>query len=284
MIRKTANNHEDWAVEGLSNMLLKGNLDIVRNFFFLLVRIIAAQTTVFFRCRFGSRAINLGTVLFGWLLLSLIWGFEGLSRLDFKMTTGHAPEGESSMFLFWLHLAVFAGFALYRIFESSRNLRTRREMRHSEDTGLSILWPLVARFLVPFGLITDGSIKPTWYQLDEFKFQKWIEPLMVISMGFVVSKFGYEAYGTFLKLSGVSIYIMVQIQEMNFYSFIQSQWDAGMAANLMEPTGASGVSSQRSTGMVVTRCLINQNDSSYQQWRQSQTSPFEQNEPVLNGQ
>ncbi|MEL7148615.1 MAG: hypothetical protein AAFO69_19730, partial [Bacteroidota bacterium] len=84
--------------------------------------------------------------------------------------------------------------------------------------------------------------------------------------------------------SGVSIYIMVQIQEMNFYSFIQSQWDAGIAANLMEPEGAGSPSAQRSSGMVVTRCLINQNDPNYQQWRQSQISPFEQNEPVLNGQ
>lgn len=284
MIRKTANNHEDWAVEGFSNMLLKGNLDIVRNFFFLLVRIIAAQTTVFFRCRFGSRAINLGTIFLGWLLLSLVWGFEGLGRLDFKMKTGLTQEGEASTWLFFLHLAVFAGFAFYRIFESSRNLQQRREMRHSEDTGLSILFPLIARFLAPFGLITDGSVKPGWYQLDEFKFQKWIEPLMVILLGVAVSKLGYGAYGTFLKLSGVSIYIMVQIQEMNFYSFIQSQWDAGMAANLMEPTGSGGPSSQRSSGMVVTRCLINQNDPNYQQWRQSQTNPFEQNEPVLNGQ
>ena len=284
MVRNHVNNHEEWAVEGLSNMLLKGNLDIVRNIVYLLVRITAAQTTAFLHCRFGSRALNLGTVLFGWLLLSLVWGFEGLGRINFKMTTGQAPEGESSMFLFWLHLAVFAGFAFYRMYESSRNLRQRREMRHSEDTGLSVLWPLVARFLAPFGLITDGSVKPAWYQLDEFKFQKWIEPLIVILLGMTVSKFGYEAYGTFLKLSGVCIFVMVQIQELNFYSFIQSQWDAGMAANLMEPAGAGGVSSQRSTGMVVTRILMNQNDSRYQQWRQSQTSPFEQNEPVLNGQ
>jgi len=284
MLRKTANNHENWAVEGMSNMLLKGNLDIVRNFFYLLVRITAAQTTVFFRCRFGSRAINLGTVLFGWLLLSLVWGFETLGRLNIKMGTGQYPEGEASVGLFWLHLFVFAGFAFYRIYESSRNLRQRQEMRHSEDTGLSILFPLVARFLAPFGLITDGSVKPAWYQLDEFKFQKWIEPLIVILMGVAVSKFGYEAYGTFLKLSGLSIFIMVQIQEMNFYSFIQSQWDAGMAANLIESPGSGGSSPQRSSGMVVTRCLINQNDSNYQQWRQSQNSPFEQTEPVLNGQ
>ena len=45
MVRNHVNNHEEWAVEGLSNMLLKGNLDIVRNIVYLLVRITAGQTT-----------------------------------------------------------------------------------------------------------------------------------------------------------------------------------------------------------------------------------------------
>lgn len=269
--------HEEWAVEGLANMLTRGHLDIVRNFFYLLVRVTAAQTTVFFRAKFGSKAVSLGTVLWGWLLFAGIWSFETIGRVDFKMSYGTDMAGNSSVWLFWLHLVLFIGFALYRILEAKRNLRLHIQERHGEDTGISLLWPLVARLLRPMGLVSEDASYTAWYQLNEFKFQKWIEPAGVILLGLLFKELEFSAYGSFLILSGLSIMLMVSIQEMNYYTFRQSQWDAKIASGLLD--NSEGDVTQRS-GMVVPRTLMAQETADYERWRESRINPFDQAETI----
>lgn len=257
---------EEWAMEGLANMLTRGHLDFVRNFFYLLVRVTAAQSTVFFRSCFGTKAISFGTMVWGWLLFSVLWSFETLGRVDFRMKFGTEMDGNPSFLLLVIHLILFVGFALYRMVESTRNLQNYIEERHSESTGISLLWPAAYRILARFNLVTDADGYTAWYQMNEFKFQKWIEPAGVILFGLLMKDLEFTVYGNFLILSGISILMTASVQEMNFYSFRQSQWDAQIAAGLIDNPEEQVT---RRSGMVAARSLIAKENAEYERWRES---------------
>ncbi|MCB0564950.1 MAG: hypothetical protein KDD01_11290 [Phaeodactylibacter sp.] len=259
---KKVDTPEEWAFEVLAEPLTMGlGLDFIRGVQALFFKSVASCVTVFFRHRLGTRTLTGGTLLSGWTLLMLFWL---LDQAQNRMSSG--PDSSN---LFWLHsLALFLVGSLH-IWNSRRNLRRqdgKETPRHGDESGLSWLWPLFARSLAPFGMIYDGKGTQKWYQFTEYSFQKWVEPILAVITGMMFISAGHEMYGMVLIFAGMSMKILLQMAENQFYKAKQSTWDAEIASGLLNDSGTAQ-GQPEPAGMVMQRTLLKRSEKDFQKWR-----------------
>ncbi len=249
----------------------RGFLDIFRNIFRLIVRVHASMVTIFFRHKFGTRGFNNATLIFGWCAFSLISAAELLFHVDRSMLTGVELPEQLDTLVFSFHLTLFLLFGLYRIWEATNNLKKNRVKRHGDGTGYSLLYPLAYRLLNPLGLIHDGTDYPRWYQLDPRKFQKWVEPTLVILLGWIFAKFGYSFYGSFIMFCGICVFLLAFEQEQVLYEQRQREWDAEISSLSMQEGDEDGADYGHRGGLVIAPTLVS-SERAYRRWRQRHDS------------
>ncbi|MBK8567672.1 MAG: hypothetical protein IPN76_31220 [Saprospiraceae bacterium] len=268
-------------------LVFSGDSETYRNFAYLIVRTASASFLVFLRHKFGSRTLSASTIFWSGavMVLFLLKELTGLATRRFSVYEGN-PEGANvSTTLFWLHFLLFIGLTLYHIYESRKNLRRadgKEEIRHGMDTGLSVFYPLVANLLKPFGFVYDGVGKPRWYHLNEYKFQKWAEPLALILIGIFFKIIGFGVYGTYFIFGAICIKYMISLEEDKFFQFKQNHWDSKIGGEMIsEVDGAQPVN--RRAGMVVQQTLM-RSDGGFQQWKEQKDKNelFDDVRPINN--
>lgn len=278
---------EQWANDAFAELAFKGQFQLYRNLTYLMLKTTAASFLVFFRHNFGSRTLSFSTILWGSVVVSLFLLKEifGLATRRITLYEGNTEGATDSLTLFWLHILVFAGLTVYHIYESRKNLRRtdgNEEIRYGQDTGLSLFYPFVSNLLKPFGFVYDGTGKRRWYHLDEYKFQKWIEPLALLMIGIFFKVIGFGTYGSYFVFGAFCIYLMISMEEEKYLEFKQNHWDSKFAAGLMTEINDPGKSTNRRSGMVVQQALM-RSDGDFLKWKeQKEENPLFDNVPPVN--
>jgi hypothetical protein len=284
-MRKQSKSPEHWASEVFGDILTKGNMDIIKNLWHLFTKLNASTALVFFRYRMGTKFMNGATLFWGYVVMTLCWMIEQTARVDIGLTTGKAPEGKSSMVLFVLTIIAFGIVGVYHLFESRRNLRRtdgRGKPRYSADGGLSILWTPFSRLLEPFGLLPAHGERVRWWQLNEFKFQKFIEPLLIVLIGLLFRQLGYGYFGSYIIIAGYSAFMLLVHLEDNYFEKKQEMWDAQVLSSVVQERDHP---TERLEGVVVQQAII-RSDADFEGWHTAyrNESRFETSENHLQAQ
>lgn len=269
-------------------LVFSGDSEMYRNFAYMVLRNASTSFLVFLRYKFGSRTLSAFTIFWSGAVMGLflLKEFTGLATRRISLYQGN-PEGANvSTTLFWLHFMLFIGLTVYHIYESRKNLRRtdgKGEIRHGMDTGLSIFYPLVANLLKPFGFVYDGVGEPRWYHLNEYKFQKWVEPLALILIGIFFKVLGFGVYGTYFIFGAFCIAYMISLEEEKFFQFKQNHWDSKIGGEIMSEVDGSQQPINRRSGMVVQQTLM-RTDGGFQQWKEQKDKDqlFDNAPPVNN--
>lgn len=271
------NNPEEWGDDALGHLLSNGNIQIYRNIGHLLVKVMATNVLVFFRHRFGVNVVNFGSTSWGVIMLAILFMGSSIGNTEYVPGKGVVAATHGSQGLLSTHLSLFILFSIYHMLESRRNLRRmdgKGQRRHGYDLGDSLLAPVIARLLGRTGLIQEGK-SGAWYQIRYFTVQKWIEPILIISVGFGFQAFGIAGYGWFLILCGLSVFALAVMQERVYFEQRQRQWDAGANSDTL----ASHQEKSRPTrgNTIVTPPAPKQPTSVFEQWKhQRSQSPQEE--------
>lgn len=260
-MRDQFNSPEQWANEAFLEAATGGRLNIFRNFYHLLTKIGATSVLVFFHRRFGVRVVNYGSTSWGVTLLFLILVFSSLLYAEQQIRTGQVDEGITSRLFYTIHLVLFFSLSIYHWIEGRINLRRRSggEKRYSYDLGESLLWPLFSRLFSKTSLIYDGVHHTAWYALTQWGFQKWVEPMIAITIGIIFYAFGLTGYGTYLLFCGVSIFLHIQTLDNAYFELRQQQWDAKQSSETLQVVEGETKTYQRT--VVRAKPLSNVNKS-----------------------
>lgn len=267
---------EEWATEMYGQWLFRGYFEAVRNLFYLLLKLNATTVLVFMRRKFGTRSIGSGTIFYG----GFFFGFCMI--LDMIFHIGGSVSA-LSLGVFFTYATVYYVVAFFHNWESWRNLRRedgRGELRHGHSMGVSLIWPIIVMIFGSTGLINDGTSYTRWYQLDHFKFQKYVEPMFLILLSQLVADTGFSGFSNFLLFGGISVYFWIKLEEDNYYRLKQDSIDAEILSYIVKDP-QSDIAEQ--TGLVIQNSLFRRSTREYEQWRRDRQPErrFESNEAML---
>ena len=200
------------------------------------------------------------------LLLFLVAGLETIGAKT-------NPELGQVTSWVWTQMVLYAGIGLYRIREAKQNLRQNREERGSMEPGLSLLYPWFVRILEPPGMICTEPRWPKWYELDPRRFQKYVEPGLILLIAVILNGFGHGLHALYLGFSALFLYFQVVNQEEVFYRARQMRWDAKVTSLISQEL--DGIYENNAMpapkNFVVTRSLM-RSDASFRQWKEQQAT------------
>lgn len=252
----------------LGDIITRGKIDIVKRLWRLFVKIQASVALVFFRFRTGTRFISSATLFCGYLVMTLCWMVEQTYRSEVMISTKETPVGESSAVLLVLAILSFGIVGTVHLFESRRNLRRtdgQGTPRYSGDTGLSLLWIPFQQLVTPLGWGAPVSGLPRWWQWTEYKFQKFIEPLLILLIGILFQQFGYFAFGGYIILCAFCAFMLMVHMEDSYFEMKQESWDAEVLSGVVKHRDTPV---ERQQGAVVQQAII-RSDPGFEQWKQS---------------
>lgn len=253
-MKQMSKSPEHWANDVFGDMFTDGWMDVYKSLWRLFVKLSSTTVLVFLRYRTGTRFVSGASIFWGYTLVSLFWLFELLIG------------SYESVPVFWFYNILFAVVALFRILESRFNLRRhdgKAQIRYGGDTGLSHLWMPFKMLFGSTGLIPrDGKIKH-WWQLDEFAFQRFVEPALILLIGWLFQKIGYDAFGFYIQIGGVCSFLLMQQYSDVYFETKQQKWDAEALGEVIQYSDAPA---DRDRGMVVQQSLL-RTDKGFQQWK-----------------
>lgn len=256
-MKKLSKTPEHWASDVFGDIFTNGWMDAYKNLWRLLVKLSSTTVLVFLRYRCGTRFVSGATIFWGYTLVSLFWIADVLIGFS------------NSVPMFWTYNLCFAAVALFRIIESRFNLRRhdgKARLRYGGDTGLSHLWIPFKLLFGSMGLVPkDGKITH-WWQLDEFRFQRFVEPALIIFIGYLFQKIGYGAFGFYIILGGMCSYMLMQQMADAYYETKQQKWDAQVLGEVIQH---SDTPLDRKKGMVVQQSLM-RSDKGFEKWKAEQ--------------
>ena len=217
-MNKNYQNVEEWSGDVIGHVLTGGNLQGYRNISFLFRKAYAASTLILMRHRFGVNFVTWGTLIWVWLVL-------GLFRLI---------SDPGSSILIAIHFVAVMIVGVFRIRESRKNLRNldRGDARHSMDWGSSLLIPYFAKLVNKLKLDDHPFIR----SMNEFYFQKWIEPAFLVLIGVISIMIQCYVFAVLMITSATCIFWMARKIERDYYATVQKAIDAGENAEIMRST------------------------------------------------
>ncbi len=258
---------EDWANFLGAELVTSGMSRFFHSLMRLFIKLMASISLVFLRARTGTRFISVGTLVWGWILMGVFWFLEAIFNTEMSMVSG-TGWNPGSIGLIWTHMLAFAGFAIYRIIEARRNLRSNEgEQRFSEEPGYSVILPVIGRLLSRLGVLDARRLEDdAWYRL-EYRFQKFGEPALVFLTGLLVSALGFGVYGFMLMASGLSCLFLFLLWEEAYFRHRQEQWDARLMSSLVSEVDQP---IRREKGLIIQQNLMRSHDNGFRQWQEAQ--------------
>lgn len=110
-----------------------------------------------------------------------------------------------SLKLFIMHGGLYIAFKLWRRFGALSSLRSRQEYtaRDPHEIGESVLYPFAGMVLRPLGLIPTSQANTRWYSITELRWMQWIEPILLLLIGFFMIRGGFTLYGKYLIIATI---------------------------------------------------------------------------------
>jgi hypothetical protein len=194
-----------------------GKLQLYRGLSMVFTKTIAVCGLLVLRHRFGVNFITLAS-----LFWSGLWG--GLLLL----VSQKSPLAFTALAIY---LVAMLAAGIWHVIEARRNLwnSTPDTARHSQDWGSSLLWLPFARLIVALRLENSFIGK-----MNEFQFQKWIEPLGLIILGFLAAVIGAPTLGMLFFFAGLGIFRIALQMERQYYRLKQQMIDAGQYTEIMD--------------------------------------------------
>lgn len=258
-MKKMHNSPEDWASSVFGDLFTNGWMDAINGIWRLIVKLTASTSLVFLRHQTGTRFISGATLFWGYMLVAIFW------ILDVLLGSG------KSVSLFIQFNLLFAVVTLYRVIESRYNLRRqdgKGRKRYGGDTGLSHLWPFFKGVLSATPIIPQDGGARHWWQLDEYKFQRFVEPLFIWFVGSIMWKLGFGSFGFFLQFSALCAFMLMQQFSDAYYETKQQKWDAEIIGQVIQH---SDEPVERKSGMVAQQSLV-RSDKGFERWKAQQES------------
>jgi hypothetical protein len=271
MEHKRLKSPEEWGDEALGQFASNGNLQIYRNFSHLIIKVFATYVWVFLRYRFGVYVVNLRSIWWGGMVLMLLGMISSLGQSGVDANGQPVEPSGSPVFYGW-HLALFILAAFYHSFEANRNLRRtdgKGQLRNGYDTGESRLWLWLEKLVHATGFIETRVGHWLCARITYFRLQKWLEPLLIVGIGILFRMFGYEGYGLFLILCGISVHLVARMEERAYYEFKQQHWDAQVTTGAMP--GAEPASTPR-RGMATPPAAPRKPENAFEQWKKDRAA------------
>lgn len=271
-MQKQSKSAEHWASSVFGDILTGGWIDAIAGLWQLYVKLSAASVLVFLHFRTGTRFISNPTIIWTYFMIGLFWFLEVL-------LSGSAK----SVQMFITYNSIFAIIGFYRVFESRQNLRRtdgKGNKRYGGDPGLSHLWIPFKALLIATNIVPKNGIAQYWWQIDEFKFQRFFEPALVILFSYVFDFFGYSGFSAFIFMGGVCSYLLMAKMADNYYESKQGMWDAEIMGQMIE-SGTEPVN--REMGMVAQQSIV-RSDKNFEEWRtqQEELHQFEKAETITH--
>jgi hypothetical protein len=279
---KKASTAEHWGADVLGDIFTNGKIDVFKNLYQLFIKVTASTVLVYFRYNTGTAFINGATILWGYIILFICGAAGTLIDYDYHLA-GVPTTGKSSSTFFFGSIILFLIVGIYRRKEALRNLQRmdgKGEPRYSGDTGLSHLWLPFKKLTEPFGISVNRGQVEKWWEFDEYKFQKYVEPAFIILIGLIFKSMGFS-YGTYLIIGAMSANLHVLHLENNYFKIKQETWDAQVLSTIVKYR--DDPDTPREEGAIIQHGII-RNDKDFNKWKSQsrKRSPFEIQNSITN--
>ncbi len=225
-------NNEESLGDTIGDALTGGWYTTGKGLSLVLVKLFCANIFSLLHRRFGSHFITVSTIWWNILLTGIFW----------------LAANSTGRVLFKWHILLMAAASLWHVYESNRNLRRPLgQRRHSLFIGESLLWVPFARLV--YLLKLDGLLA----NMTENGFQKYVESLLCIVVGLVLSSLGLFANGFFFMLCGASIFRLHLNIERHDRLNRQKIWDAEHGSGAIEEAQAPPRPSNKVRGKATRR-------------------------------
>lgn len=230
---KRFRNHQEQISYEFMHHATRGHIGLVERIYHLIVPSLALLTAIFLRHRFGSRALNLLSLFWCWVVIGIIMLIIGFSHVPTGIDDLLTVRDHGSNVLLNYHLIIFLLFGIYRVWTIRRDLRRNRNRRLGDSYGDSLLWSPVSRVLEWLHLAPAPGEPARWFQMDHWRFQKWVEPGLLLALASLISDTGYPDYGYFLIASAICLFLVAVHEEAGYYQTLQNMWDAELSSHSM---------------------------------------------------
>ena len=205
---KQAKSVEAWMDQAMVERATKGKYMLFKGIFALILKLSSVNLMVFLRYKLGTRFISIGTIR---------WVFS-LHLIVFFIMASLNADAVSIRLLFYMAL-LFIPVAIWRVLESRWNLyRRNAQVRHGADMGRSYLWRLLSFFLRRIGF-------------NEWRFQFWIEPLLIFVIGGWIEACGF---GFYLQLCAIGCFLYQLQLYRNYHHVKQKMMDSKILSQAVQ--------------------------------------------------
>lgn len=224
--RPPQQNPEDQLVNQLGDWVTGGKWSIYIHVYYVWIMVNHMLIAMLTRKRIGRKLFSDGLWVFAglWLLILMIvsmhqWenmtiaGTTDGFRYSFPLFVIHAQLFFSSMFIHWVIAQITVG---------SRNPKYAR-LKHS--IGESMLYLLLKKIL-PQRWFDDEVNARSWFKLNEERWSKYWEILLLLLIGFGFRQFGYIGYGNFLIIASCCSFNITFRAYQNLHATREAEWEA----------------------------------------------------------
>ena len=259
---RPADSVEDWVGEVMAERATRGHYMLFRGLIALFIKLCTVQVIVFLRYRVGARFISIGTIF---------WAFS--LHLGFFFWEGLFYPGSESMRAVLLFTILFIPLGVWRMIEARWNLyRRNSNPRHGADMGRSYLWFLCLPLLVRIKLAPSKGRQNRWWQLNEWRWQRFIEPVLIFQFGSYLQDQSYIGFGGLIQVSAVCCFIFQQTMVRNFYRLKQKMIDSQTISRTVNQS-KNQTPRPHTSHTVFERPLRDKSDFDNWQKEQSQQTP-----------
>ena len=248
-------NEEEWGHKSVADFLTQGRWTMYRNFLLLFIKTATVTVMVWLRYRIGRKNVSLG---------SLVWALWLMGALFLIFGVADQIRSVSIMIPF---IMAMTALGVVHLIEGGLNLqRISGPPRYSYDPGRSIIWLILGPILRAIRMAPKKGEKVRFFQLNEGKWIRFGEPLLVFLIGDYLQSLGYIHFGAYIQIAGICMFIHLQVMVNNYFEMVQTMWDGKELGGGVQQDQAP-VSSQEKAGKI-TMGKMPKSSQDFEQWKQ----------------
>jgi len=249
---------ENWMGEVAAETATRGKYMLLVGISVLLIKLSTVSVLAFLRYRVGVKFISFGTIIWALSLHILLFFGFGLAQAN--------PSNIKALILLMFS---FILITIWHMTEARFNLHRRHSQpRHSADPGRSFLWLMLKPLLVLLKLAAPKGQVPRWWQFHEWRFQRFVEPIIIYLLGGYLQNLGLFEFGGFIQIAALCSFIYQQKMQNNFNKLKQKIIDSRAISTAVNQSAQPTQTPSRQRNNVFERPLRDRAD--FEKWRDGQ--------------
>ncbi len=190
----------------IGNILTGGMYTPMRWVWNLIARVNTMLLMVFLRKNMGRKIAGFGSWIYTSLWMMILFFASVLTAKTDPVTGVIVDDGYSAPIIL-IHAGLFLIFSFWRKIGAWFNLRQSGKAsvitRMPVEIGDSVIYPLIRFVLKPLGLIDHEHNPKSWWRLTHDRWIEWVEPALLVGIGYLILQAGYGVYGKFFIFASI---------------------------------------------------------------------------------